>query len=100
MPEYRRHRVAGGTTFFTVSLADRNSDPLVREVSARRGAVARARTRHPFRVGAWTVLPDHMHAIWTLPSGNADFSIRWSLIKHWWWGEEHPTLRATLQNRA
>jgi hypothetical protein len=35
-----------------------------------------------------------MHAIWTLPSDDTDFSIRWSLIKHWWWGEEHPTLRA------
>jgi len=27
------------------------------------------------------VLPDHLHALWTLPEGDADFSIRWSLIK-------------------
>ena len=27
------------------------------------------------------VLPDHLHAIWTLPEGDADFSTRWRLIK-------------------
>ena len=29
------------------------------------------------------VLPDHVHAIWTLPSGDADFPLRWRLIKTW-----------------
>jgi putative transposase len=27
------------------------------------------------------VLPDHLHAIWTLPEGEADFALRWRLIK-------------------
>ena len=27
------------------------------------------------------VLPDHIHAVWTLPPGDADFSLRWRLIK-------------------
>jgi putative transposase len=27
------------------------------------------------------VLPDHLHAVWTLPEGDADFSLRWRLIK-------------------
>ena len=27
------------------------------------------------------VLPDHLHAIWTLPEGDADFATRWQLIK-------------------
>ena len=27
------------------------------------------------------VLPDHVHAIWTLPIGDADFSVRWRWIK-------------------
>ena len=27
------------------------------------------------------MLPDHIHAIWTLPPGDADFSTRWRLIK-------------------
>jgi putative transposase len=27
------------------------------------------------------VLPDHIHAVWALPEGDADFSTRWNLIK-------------------
>jgi putative transposase len=26
-------------------------------------------------------LPDHLHAIWTLPGGDADYMTRWRLIK-------------------
>jgi len=81
MPDYRRNRVAGGTYFFTVALADRRSDLLVREIAALRAAVARTRRLHPFQIDAWVVLPDHMHAVWTLPEGDAAFSTRWALIK-------------------
>ncbi len=35
----------------------------------------------PFRVDAWVVVPNHLHAIWTLPKGDADFSGRWLSIK-------------------
>jgi putative transposase len=35
----------------------------------------------PFRVDAIVLLPDHLHAIWTLPPGDAEFGKRWSLIK-------------------
>ena len=27
------------------------------------------------------ILPEHLHAIWTLPPGDADYPNRWSLIK-------------------
>jgi putative transposase len=27
------------------------------------------------------VLPDHIHAVWTLPEGDCDFPVRWRLIK-------------------
>jgi len=27
------------------------------------------------------VLPDHLHTIWTMPEGDADFAVRWALIK-------------------
>nr|WP_245890572.1 transposase [Roseovarius confluentis] len=27
------------------------------------------------------ILPDHIHAVWTLPPDDADFSIRWKKIK-------------------
>ena len=30
---------------------------------------------------AFVILPDHIHAIWTMPDGDAEFSKRWRLIK-------------------
>ena len=83
MPEYRRNRVPGGCYFFTLALADRRSDFLVREITALRAAVVRTRRQHPFQIDAWVVLPDHMHAVWTLPEGDTAYSARWSLIKRW-----------------
>ncbi|EAQ05957.1 REP-associated tyrosine transposase [Yoonia vestfoldensis] len=73
---YRRPRLPGATLFFTVALADRTSDLLVREVAALRWAVMRTRAERPFRVDAWVVLPDHMHCIWTLPAADTDYSMR------------------------
>jgi putative transposase len=61
MPDYRRNRVPGGTFFFTVNLRDRRSDLLVTEINILRDTVRRVRTRAPFRIDAWVVLPDHMH---------------------------------------
>jgi len=58
-----------------------NNDLLVREIGLLRETVSRVRKRHPFRIDAWVVLPEHMHAVWTLPPGDADFSKRWRLIK-------------------
>ncbi len=81
MPEYRRNHVESGTYFFTVALADRRSDLLVKEVDALRASVLRARALYPFNIDAWVVLPEHLHAVWTLPGGDADFSVRWALIK-------------------
>ena len=81
MPDYRRNRVAGGTYFFTVNLLDRRSDLLVAQIDALRAAVRGVRARSPFHIDAWVVLPDHMHCVWTLPEGDADFSSRWYAIK-------------------
>jgi putative transposase len=83
MPDYRRNRVPGGTYFFTLALADRRSDLLVREIATLRAAVARTRQLYPFRIDAWVVLPEHLHAVWTLPEGDAAYSARWTLIKRW-----------------
>ena len=57
------------------------SNLLVRHIDALRDAVRRLRTRAPFRVDAWVVLPDHMHCLWSLPEGDADFPSRWRAIK-------------------
>ena len=27
-------------------------------------------------------MPDHLHAIWTMPAGDADYSLAWALIRH------------------
>jgi putative transposase len=81
MPNYRRNRVPGGTYFFTVTLRDRRSDLLVAHIDALRNSVRAALCRKPFHIDAWVVLPDHMHCLWTLPEGDADFSGRWRAIK-------------------
>ncbi|WP_031430956.1 REP-associated tyrosine transposase [Methylomicrobium agile] len=81
MPNYRRCRVSGGTYFFTVNLLERRLDLLVRHIDLLREAVRVTRCERPFRIDAWVVLPDHMHCVWTLPSGDNDFSNRWKAIK-------------------
>jgi putative transposase len=78
---YRRSLVAGGTWFFTVNLADRRHDYLIRHIDVLRQAVRLTRSRHPFEIIAMVVLPDHLHAIWTLPPGDANYPLRWALIK-------------------
>jgi putative transposase len=78
---YRRAWMPGGSFFFTVALADRTRRTLVERIDALRAAVRRVRARRPFAVVAWVVLPDHLHAVWTLPPGDADFATRWALIK-------------------
>ena len=81
MTNYRRDRTPGATWFFTVAIADRKSDLLIREIDRLRAAVRRVRRDWPFHIDAWVVLPDHVHALWTLPRGDHDFSTRWRLIK-------------------
>ncbi|MFZ5661735.1 MAG: REP-associated tyrosine transposase [Pseudomonadota bacterium] len=78
---YRRARFPGGTYFFTVNLADRSSDLLVRHVDVLRASVRDVRIRHPFEIVAWVTLPEHLHTVWRLPDGDADFATRWMLIK-------------------
>ena len=78
---YRRNRVEGGTYFFTVTLRDRRSSLLIDCISQLREAYAIAQKRMPFETIAIVVLPDHLHAVWTLPAEDADYSARWRLIK-------------------
>jgi putative transposase len=81
MPNSRRAFVPGGTWFFTVTLLDRRKRLLVDRTDALREATRWTIERRPFRIGAFVVLPDHIHAIWTLPAGDTDFPLRWRLIK-------------------
>ena len=82
MSRYRRAAVPGGSYFFTVVTERRQrilTDPALR--LALREAIERVRVQRPFRIDGWVLLPDHLHAIWTLPEGDADFATRWRLIK-------------------
>lgn len=81
MPNYRRARVPGGTYFFTAALARRGGRLLVDHIGHLRAAVQRTRRERPFRIDAMVVLPDRLHAVWTLPPGDDDFPTRWMLVK-------------------
>lgn len=82
MPNFRRVFWPGGTFFFTVVTHQRQ--PLLAHlgaIEALRAAVRDARHSQPFTIDAWVVLPDHMHAVWTLPPGDSDYPTRWRRIK-------------------
>jgi putative transposase len=82
MPNYVRNRVAGGTYFFTVVAFHRRhilttdrARPLLRT------AMDGVQRKWPFTTDAIVLLPDHLHAIWTLPDGDSDYSRRWAEVK-------------------
>ena len=81
MSRYRRNKIEGGLYFFTVTLVDRKSDLLVREVDRLRLIYASVQGRYPFETAAICILPDHLHAIWSLPRGDFNYPMRWSVIK-------------------
>jgi putative transposase len=81
MVRYRRNLIQGGTYFFTVALANRRSSALVESVDALRSAFRKTRTEKPFEIDAIVVLPEHLHAIITLPEDDCDYSGRWRRLK-------------------
>jgi putative transposase len=81
MTRYRRAKLDGGVFFFTVALADRSSDILVRHIDRLRCVYRNVQEKHPFETVAICILPDHIHALWVLPEGDANYPLRWSLIK-------------------
>jgi putative transposase len=81
MTRYRRNFVPGASYFFTVNLHDRSSRLLANHIEPLRTAFRTVRARHPFEIAAIVVLPDHLHAIWTLPPGDDSYPTRWRLIK-------------------
>lgn len=95
-----RPRTFGSTYFVTVHLAEAGSDLLVRRIEALREAYGQTMRERPFRTEAITVLPDCLHAIWTLPPDDADVATRWRLIKARFGGavdERPPRARSCVQ---
>ena len=82
MAGYRRWYIPGGTYFFTLVTYQRR--PLFQDPSAREllgGLIREQARRTPFETVAIVLLWDHLHCLWTLPSGDDDYSGRWKEIK-------------------
>jgi len=63
-------------------LLDRKQTLLADHIATLRQSIAATRRDYPFTIDAFVVLPDHLHAILSLPQGDSDFSTRWRLIKN------------------
>jgi len=84
MSNYRRVRLEGGCYFFTLVTYQRQ--PLFAEpanIARLREGLRRVMAKRPFEIDAAVVLPDHLHCLWRLPEGDADYSTRWRLVKHY-----------------
>ncbi|MCC5810006.1 MAG: transposase [Ectothiorhodospiraceae bacterium] len=82
MPNYIRTRATGGTYFFTLVTAQRR--PVFRSpvaVDCLRRAYRHIARQYPFTTEAIVILPDHLHVLWTLPDGDADYPLRLQLLK-------------------
>ena len=59
-----------------------NREPrLIENFERLRAAFRLCLSRYPFEIEAIVVLPDHLHTVWRLPEGDANFSKRWMVIK-------------------
>ncbi|MGH8497476.1 MAG: REP-associated tyrosine transposase [Methylococcales bacterium] len=82
MSNYRRVFIPGGVYFFTVVTYQRKAIFAMPEnVDVLRIAYKRIMAEKLFTTDAIVVLPDHLHCIWRLPEGDADFPERWREIK-------------------
>ena len=82
MPNWRRAIVPGGTFFFTV-VADQRR-PIFASEPARTilgNVIRESQSTHPFEILAIVLLQDHLHTIWEMPRGDANYSARWQWIK-------------------
>lgn len=68
--QYRRAKVEGGTYFFTLVTHHRRKFLCEPEnISLLRESFRYVMERHPFKIDAIVILPDHLHCLWTLPEG-------------------------------
>jgi hypothetical protein len=77
------------------TLAERNRTLLTEHLDTLRDALRMVMAAHPFKIDARVILPDHLHAIWTLPEEDHDFSLRFQ--GRWTKRSEYP--KAVSENR-
>lgn len=94
MMQYRCHFIAG-SYFFTVALAERSSNFLTAEIDWLKKSFYGVKKQKPFRIDTLVVLPDHLHRIWVLPPGDADYPTRWKMIKAFF-SRGMPKIKAAL----
>ena len=81
--QYQRYRFTGGMYFITINLLNRQSALLTEHIDTLRQAFKVTQERHPFKIPAIVILPEHMHFIIELPEGDDDFPRRIMLIKQY-----------------
>ena len=82
MSNYHRAYFEGGIYFFTVVTLNRA--PIFTSedrVEVLRQAFRKVKATRPFEIDAMVIMPEHLHCIWRLPEGDADYSSRWREIK-------------------
>ena len=107
MPDYRRYFVAGATYFFT--LKTEWNEPLFNDpanVELLGNVLREMDARWPVTIDAMVLLPDHLHAVWSLPPGDQDYSKRWGWVKKEFTirylasgGQERQRSESRIQNR-
>jgi len=79
---YHRVYIPGGIYFFTVVTPNRIPIFTGEErVELLRQAFRKVVMNRPFQIDAIVILPEHLHCIWRMPEGDADYSSRWREIK-------------------
>ncbi|MFK5894470.1 MAG: transposase [Pseudomonadota bacterium] len=79
--QYRRTDIKGACYFFTINLSDRKCHLLIDKVDELREVINRVKRKHPFKLDALVIMPEHFHMIITLPDNDKDYSKRIMLIK-------------------
>ena len=76
--QYRRAKSPGSTYFLTLVTHNRRTFLCEPEnIELLRDSFKRVMGKHPFKIDAIAILPNHLHCLWKLPPGDADFSTRW-----------------------
>ena len=80
MPNYLRFNLDRRPLFVTIKTLPQGAI-LIEQRQLLREAIETVQSRRPFVIAALVLLPDHLHAIFELPSEDEDFSTRISVMK-------------------